>query len=82
MACFQMAGIVKMDDVLQSLGAQIFEVINSKAIWTSAIRITAVLNSLRNHIRSETLCRIIKWTLLKELPLDNPGGRVAGVGDN
>ena len=41
------------------------------------IRISAVLNSLRNNIREEVQYRIINLTLLEEPPLDNPGGRVA-----
>ena len=64
------------------MGVQIFEVMNGKAIWTSTIRIAAVFNDLRNHIRREVGCLIIKWTLLKKLPPDNPDERVAGVGDN
>ena len=39
----------------------------------------AVFNNLRNNIRREVGCRIIKRTFLKALPPDNLGGRVAGM---
>ena len=52
-----------------------------EAIWSCGKRIAAVFNSLRNNIRKEVEYQIIKWTLLKELPLHNPGGRVTGMED-
>ena len=55
---------------------------NSEVIWTSVKRIAAVFNNLGNDIRREVGYRIIKWTLLMELPPVNPGGRVTGMGDN
>ena len=52
-----------------------------EVIWSSGKRIATVFNSLRNIIMRETGYRIIKRTFLKEPPLDNPGGRVAGMGN-
>ena len=55
---------------------------NSEVIWTSVKRIAAVFNNLGNDIRREVGYRIIKWTLLMELPADISGGRLAGMGDS
>ena len=55
---------------------------HGEVIWFSDKRIATVVNSLRNNIRREAGYRIIKWTLLKELTPDNPGGWVAGMGDS
>ena len=49
-----------------------------KPSGTAATELPLILNSLRNNIRGEAGHRIIKR---KELLLDNPGGRVAGMGD-
>ena len=49
-----------------------------EVIWSSGKRIAAGFNSLRNNIRREAEYLIIKRTLLENLLLENPGGRVAG----
>ena len=71
-----------MSEVSKSKGAQVFEVMNGEVIWTSGKSIAAVFYSQRNNIRREVGYRIIKWTLLMELPPETNRGRVAGVGDN
>ena len=53
-----------------------------ESIRFSGKRIAAVFNSLRNIILREVVYRIVKRTLLKEPSLENPGGRVAGLGDS
>ena len=52
-----------------------------KVIWSSGKRIASVFNNWKHNIRREAGYRIIKRTLLKEVLLDNPVGRVAGIGD-
>ena len=69
-----------MGEVLKTQGAKVFEVMYGEAIRSSGKRIAVVFNSLGNNIRIEVGYRIIKRTLLEELPLDNPGGRVASMG--
>ena len=44
-----------MGEVLESQVVQIFEAMNGKAIWTSAIRIGAISNRLRNNIWKEEI---------------------------
>ena len=55
--------------------------IYGEAFWSSGKRIAAAFNSLRNNIRREAGYRIIKRILLEKFPTENPGGRVAGMGD-
>ena len=65
-----------MSEVLK--GTHVFDVMNVEVIWTSGKRIAAVFSSLQNNIRRKAGSRIIKW----KLPPDNPGERVAGIGDS
>ena len=71
-----------MGEVLKSQGAQILKVMNGKVIWTSDKRIAVLFNNLRNNNKREAGYQTIKWTLFKELPSDNLGERVAGMGDS
>ena len=50
-----------------------------EVIWSSDIKIASVFNNLWNSIRGEARYQIIKRTVLKKPPFENPGGRVVGM---
>ena len=71
-----------MSEVLNTQAAKVFEVMYGESMRFSGKRIVAVSNSLGNNIRGEVGYRIIKRTILEETSLNNPGRRVAGIGDS